>query len=117
MGILHDWYITTGNAGRLCVLPERMMKNRESLRHIKCTGIVDAVEQLKNYEGGALNAVPAANVREDVQGKWLEPDYPICCAIKCSVCGETEYLDDPDQYEHWNFCPNCGAQMTGGGEQ
>lgn len=50
MGILHDWYITTGNAGRLCVLPERMMKNRESLRHIRCTGIVDAVEQLKNYE-------------------------------------------------------------------
>ena len=47
MGILHDWYITTGNTGRLCVLPERMMKNRESLRHIKCTGIVDAVEQLK----------------------------------------------------------------------
>lgn len=27
-----------------------MMKNRESLRHIKCTGVVDAVEQLKNYE-------------------------------------------------------------------
>lgn len=50
MGVLYDWYITTGNAGRLCVLPERMMKNRESLRHIKCTGIVDAVEQLKNYE-------------------------------------------------------------------
>ena len=50
MGILYDWYITTGNAGRLCVLPERMMKNRESLRHIRCTGIVDAVEQLKNYE-------------------------------------------------------------------
>ena len=55
MGVLYDWYITTGNAGRLCVLPERMMKNRESLRHIKCTGIVDAVEQLKNYEeGGAV---------------------------------------------------------------
>lgn len=64
----------------------------------------------------ALNAVPDANVREDVQGKWLEPDYPICCAIKCSVCGETEYLDDPDQYEHWRFCPLCGARMEGGGE-
>lgn len=50
MGVLYDWYITTGNAGRLCVLPERMMKNRESLRHIKCTGIVDAVKQLKNYD-------------------------------------------------------------------
>ena len=64
----------------------------------------------------ALNAVPDANVREDVQGKWLEPDYPICCAIKCSVCGETEYLDDPDQYEHWRFCPLCGARMEVGGE-
>lgn len=50
MGSLYDWYITTGNTGRLCVLPGRMMKNRESLRHIKCTGIVDAIEQLKNYE-------------------------------------------------------------------
>lgn len=64
-----------------------------------------------------LNAVPAANVREDVHGKWLEPDYPICCAIKCSICGETEYLDEPGQYEHWRFCPLCGARMDGGGEQ
>ena len=63
-----------------------------------------------------LEAEPAANVRKDVQGEWLEPDYPICCAIKCSVCGETEYLDDPDQYEHWRFCPLCGARMEGGGE-
>ena len=65
----------------------------------------------------ALYDVPASNVREDVQGKWLKPDYPICCAIKCSVCGETEYLDDPDQYEHWRFCPLCGARMDGGGER
>ena len=65
----------------------------------------------------AINAVPAANVREDVQGEWLEPDYPVCCAIKCSVCGETEYLDEPDQYEHWRFCPLCGARMVGGGER
>lgn len=64
----------------------------------------------------ALNAVPAANVREDVQAAWLNPDEPICCAIKCSACGETEYLDEPDQYKHWRFCPNCGARMTGGGE-
>lgn len=55
-------------------------------------------------------------LRECVRGKWLMPDYPICCAIKCSVCGETEYLDDPDQYEHWRFCPLCGARMDGGGK-
>ena len=59
---------------------------------------------------------PSANVREDVQGEWMAPGYPICCAIKCSACGETEYLDDPDQYEHWKFCPHCGARMAGGGE-
>lgn len=69
MGILHDWYITTGNAGRLCVLPERMMKNRESLRHIKCTGIVDAVEQLKNYER-RCGIVPRQRVRvQNLQGR------------------------------------------------
>ena len=50
MGILYDWYITTGNAGRLCVLPERMVEGRERIRRIKCNGIVDAVEQLEKYE-------------------------------------------------------------------
>lgn len=64
-----------------------------------------------------LYEIPAANVREDVQGKWLEPDTPIVCAAKCSVCGNTEYLDCGGQEEGWNFCPNCGARMTGGGEQ
>lgn len=64
-----------------------------------------------------IEEIPAANVREDVRGKWLDPDYPICCVIKCSACGETEYLDEPDQYEHWRFCPNCGARMAGGGER
>ena len=50
MGILYDWYITTGNAGRLCVLPERMVEGRERIWRIKCNGIVDAVEQLEKYE-------------------------------------------------------------------
>lgn len=65
----------------------------------------------------ALNAVPDANVREDVHGEWLEPDTPIVCAAKCSVCGNTEYLDYGGQEEGWNFCPNCGARMAGGGER
>lgn len=60
-----------------------------------------------------LTEAPAANVREDVQGKWLEPDAPIVCAAKCSVCGNTEYLDYGGQEEGWNFCPNCGARMGG----
>lgn len=54
-----------------------------------------------NQAATIIRTMPDSSVREDVQGKWLKPDYPICCAIKCSVCGETEYLDDPDQYEHY----------------
>ena len=84
MGILHDWYITTGNAGRLCVLPERMMKNRESLRHIKCTGIVDAVEQLKNYEKEVRYCATPKGVCAELAGTGqtgsfngiLEPESP-----------------------------------------
>ena len=96
--------------------------------YIERQAAVSRFEQLKEqadtlrdklYLDGVLaviDTLPAENVRENVQGKWLEPDYPICCAIKCSVCGETEYLDDPDQYEHWRFCPLCGARMDGGGK-
>lgn len=97
--------------------------------YIERQAAVSRFEQLKEqadtlrdklYLDGVLaviDALPAANVREDVQGEWLMPDYPICCAIKCSVCGETEYLDDPEQYEYWRFCPLCGARMVGGGER
>lgn len=69
----------------------------------------ELAELCKAKQGGRL--------REDVKGKWLPPDSHIVCAVKCSACGETEYLDEPDQYEYWNFCPNCGARMAGGGER
>lgn len=97
--------------------------------YIERQAAVSRFEQLKEqadtmrdklYLDGVLAVVdtlPSANVREDVHGKWLDPDYPICCAIKCSACGETEYLDEPGQYEHWRFCPLCGASMDGGGER
>ena len=57
--------------------------------------------------------IPAADVRPVVYGEWIPPNYPVCCAIRCSVCGETEYLDEPEQYKDWDFCPHCGADMRG----
>lgn len=67
----------------------------------------------------ALNAVPAANVREDVQGEWLPNIVHINTGKpqaenyqmgwKCSVCGRIEFAKQP-------FC-NCGARMAGGGER
>lgn len=73
--------------------------------------------EIWNQAATIIRTIPAANVREDVQGEWLEPDTPIVCAAKCSVCGNTEYLDYGGQEEGWNFCPNCGARMVGGEEQ
>jgi len=49
---LHDWVITNGGAGRLCVLPEKMAAGREIIKRIKCAGIVGAVEQLKKIRKG-----------------------------------------------------------------
>ena len=66
-----------------------------------------------------LKRLPAADVRPVVRGKWvpqLTPyavkDADICA---CSVCGESVWIYK-DKSQPWNFCPNCGADMRGGGE-
>jgi len=41
-------------------------------------------------------------VHERPRGEWIY-DYRTC---KCSVCNFTTVIDT------YNFCPNCGAQMT-----
>lgn len=52
-----------------------------------------------------FNAIPAADVRPTVRGKWV--DEPIKgIRYHCSVCqGRFDYT--------WHFCPNCGADMRG----
>lgn len=88
--------------------------------------IVDRLASLENIIGEEYDLAELAElveakregqIREDIHGEWIQPDEPVVCAIKCSVCGETEYLDEPEQYKDWNFCPNCGARMTGGAGQ
>jgi hypothetical protein len=41
---------------------------------------------------------------------YLEPPYGDTC--KCSLC---EFVIDISE-SNYNFCPNCGAKMKGGGE-
>lgn len=64
-------------------------------------------------------------LREDVRGEWEwfdeEHGTPIdgCdrdWGWRCSCCKDTlnDEYDDPDSPPKFNFCPNCGAQMTGG---
>lgn len=59
-------------------------------------------------------AIPAANVRENAKGEW-EPG--VCF---CPICGEDKFkgLDADIIWSDWmpHFCPNCGADMTGGND-
>lgn len=48
-------------------------------------------------------AIPAADVREVVRGKWQKIGQ-LGVVVVCSVCGKS-----PDRKT--NFCPNCGADM------
>ena len=56
-----------------------------------------------------LEAVPAADVRPVVRGKW-EEDWETGCST-CSACDESYLWEDYDGVGEWNYCPNCGAVM------
>lgn len=53
-----------------------------------------------------INAIPAADVRPVVKGRWIRKDSRFCYA--CSECGEMWAYHDA-----FKFCPNCGADMRG----
>lgn len=60
----------------------------------------------------ALNAVPAANVREDVQGEWKRVGFEK--GFECSNCGSRCLLNYESDFYPSKFCPHCGARMVGG---
>ena len=58
-----------------------------------------------------LKRLPAADVRPVVRGKWVQDqnnkDY-----FSCSCCHE-EIMEFPSDmgYTHYDYCPNCGADL------
>lgn len=46
-----------------------------------------------------------AGYRKQIEGEWLRYGYD---SMKCSLCGKVN-----TNYNHNNFCPNCGARMKG----
>lgn len=70
----------------------------------------------EGYATWAIKAIPAADVRPVVRGKWIDRDdkYYGWNMWACSACGEEFVLTDgtPDMNEY-HFCPNCGAEMEG----
>ena len=51
-----------------------------------------------------INVIPAADVRPVVHARWK---YTWTAEIGETVCSACEHTG----YEHFNFCPNCGAMM------
>lgn len=86
--------------------------------YIERERVMDALlhEQYGYLCEDAINAIPNADVRTAVQGKWItlyDPDeyarhYWLCC----SICGHIAPFGRMSDSElHTNYCPNCGADM------
>lgn len=61
------------------------------------------------------DAVPAADVAEVRHGRWIvlgeQIENQTFDECKCSECGCVEYFNKG--WKHFNYCPNCGADMRG----
>lgn len=57
--------------------------------------------------------IAAADVRENVKGKWVHDGRDFqqgCDWVHCSVCGKRGINVPADLT---NYCPNCGADLRG----
>lgn len=80
---------------------------------------VSTCENCRQKQMVELYKIPAANVREDVQGKWIKSHWrgSTSCA-NCSVCDfEAQHSEFRGVQKYYKICPNCGARMVGGGER
>lgn len=86
-----------------------------------------AAEQSTNWLYDAINSIPAASVRENVKSKWEDVEITMITednapseimSMFCPVCrryhNEVYHYGNP--IENANFCPRCGADMTGGND-
>lgn len=53
-----------------------------------------------------IESAPAADVRPERHGLWLDSESPLTSSCKCSLC--ICYFESETPY-----CPNCGAKMDG----
>lgn len=57
----------------------------------------------------AIKNIPSADVMEVERGRWIKivGENGVTSACRCSNCG----FED-NRYSLFNYCPNCGADMT-----
>lgn len=95
--------------------------------YIKKSDALNAIGSITMYKGSIpfdtakyrIEGIPAADVRELVRGKWVDP--PTGEQTYCSVCGEDAFIEitEIDEISKFGFtiksefCPHCGADMRG----
>ena len=72
------------------------------------SGFTDPERIMRDSAFYALEAVPAADVRPVVRGKWISEGDGYHWTYNCSICG---WKDGYQFNERHNYCPNCGADM------
>ena len=68
----------------------------------------DETEAALNAAIEEIRAIPAADVRPVVRGRWEKcvGENGVTSACRCSLCG----FED-NRFSMFNYCPNCGAKM------
>lgn len=81
------------------------IERRTAIEHLNvwCDGCGSAVE--------CILAEPAADVAPVVHGRWRYCGF----LQECQTCGEIYSMHGGNAGKSWNYCPNCGAKMDGGG--
>ena len=84
---------------------------------------IDAVG-VNTWAGARIMQLPPAQPEqpEPKRGEWLERDVidepkgkhiTQWQSARCSVCGRYHTTPYLYSFTHYNFCPNCGADMRG----
>lgn len=58
----------------------------------------------------AMQTIPAADVEPVRHGRWINENF----YTHCSACGKMAIYDKYGQEVESDYCPNCGAKMSGG---
>lgn len=91
--------------------------------YIKREALIAKLKQMKLGEHGleerlfadgvyaVIAAFPAADVAPVVRSRWRYCGF----LQECQTCGEIYSMHGGNAGKSWNYCPNCGAKMDGGG--
>lgn len=75
-------------------------------------------EKINCLIGEVIDRQPAVYAEPVRHGEWTPINLYCNHAreFKCSSCGESVYYDYYTRFCEYDFCPNCGAKMSGGEE-